>query len=345
MRLKYALKIPCSFVLVQRFLIIRFSSIGDIVLTSPIVRCLAAKYPEAEIHYLSKPAFRGILESNPHISKVWMWDENSKDLINELRSMQFDYIIDLHHNLRSFLVKNKLNRKSASFNKLNIEKYLFVNFRLGKLPDVHIVDRYFATLEKLGVVNDKQGLDFFIEEKDDVKINDLLPDTHHTGYIAVVIGALKATKRLPQEKLSELCDKIQFPLVLLGGESEKNEGVLLSEKLGLRVLNMCGKLTLGQSASLVKQAKVVVTHDTGLMHIAAAFQKPIVSIWGNTIPEFGMYPYLPSAESKQFIAEVKQLPCRPCSKIGYSTCPKKHFRCMQNQDLEKIAEEVRGFLP
>ena len=345
MRLKNAKKIPCSFVLVQRFLIIRFSSIGDIVLTSPIVRCLAAKYPEAEIHYISKPAFRGILESNPHISKVWMWNENSKELINELRSMQFDYIIDLHHNLRSFLVKSKLNRKSASFNKLNIEKYLFVNFRLGKLPDVHIVDRYFATLEKLGVVNDNQGLDFFIQEKDSVKINDLLPDTHHTGYIAMVIGALKATKRLPYDKLSELCEKIQFPLVLLGGESEKNEGVLLSEKLGPRVLNTCGKLTLGQSASLVKQAMVVVTHDTGLMHIAAAFQKPIVSIWGNTIPEFGMYPYMPSESSKQFIAEVKELPCRPCSKIGYSACPKKHFHCMQNQDLDKIAEEVRGLLP
>ncbi len=331
--------------LVQRFLIIRFSSIGDIVLTSPIVRCLAAKYPEAEIHYLSKPAFRGILESNPYISKVWMWNEDSKELIDELRSMQFDYIIDLHHNLRSFLVKSKLNRKSVSFNKLNIEKYLYVNFRIGKLPNIHIVDRYFETLVNLGVVNDNQGLDFFIEEKDAIKINDLLPDTHHKGYIALVIGALKATKRLPFDKLLELCEQLKFPIVLLGGESEKNEGVLLSEKLGPRVLNMCGKLTLGQSASLVKQAMVVVTHDTGLMHIAAAFQKPIVSIWGNTIPEFGMYPYLPSAESKQFIAEVKELPCRPCSKIGYTACPKKHFRCMQNQDLEKIAEEVRGFLP
>jgi ADP-heptose:LPS heptosyltransferase len=339
--LKYALKIPCSFVLVQRFLIIRFSSIGDIVLTSPIVRCLAAKYPEAEIHYLSKPAFRGILESNPHISKVWMWNEDSKELINELRSMQFDYIIDLHHNLRSFLVKSKLNRKSASFNKLNIEKYLYVNFRIGKLPDVHIVDRYFATLEKLGVVNDNKGLDFFIQEKDLVIINDLLPASHQNGYVALVIGALKSTKRLPFEKLLELCEKLQFPLVLLGGESEKNDGAMLSEKLGPRVLNMCGKLTLGQSASLVKQAMVVVTHDTGLMHIAAAFQKPIVSIWGNTIPAFGMYPYMPSAKSLQFFAEVKELSCRPCSKIGYSACPKKHFSCMQNQDLEKIAEEVQ----
>lgn len=331
--------------LVQRFLIIRFSSIGDIVLTSPIVRCLAAKYPEAEIHYISKPAFRGILESNPRISKVWMWDEDSKELINELQSMQFDYIIDLHHNLRSFLVKRKLNRKSASFNKLNIEKYLYVNFRIGKLPNVHIVDRYFATLEKLGVVNDNKGLDFFIEEKDLVIISDLLPASHQNGYVALVIGALKATKRLPFEKLLELCEKLQFPLVLLGGEAEKTEGTTISEKLGPRVLNMCGKITLGQSASLVKQAMVVVTHDTGLMHIAAAFQKPIVSIWGNTIPEFGMYPYTPSAESKQFTAEVKELPCRPCSKIGFSACPKKHFSCMQNQDLDKIAEEVQRLLP
>ena len=323
-----------------RFLIIRFSSIGDIVLTTPVVRTLKARYPDAAIHFLTKPAFRSLVETNPHIDKVWLWEDKPAELLRQLKAEKFDFIIDLHHNLRSQRVKLALGGKSGSFNKLNVEKYLYVNFRLKRLPDVHIVDRYLETVKSLGVKNDGQGLDFFIRPDEQVELS-RLPEMHRKGFVAVVTGALKGTKRMPLEELIELCQKINLPLVLLGGKAERADGAAIATAIGERAFNVCGELNIGQSASLLEQSNVVLTHDTGLMHIAAAFHKPIVSIWGNTVPEFGMYPYLPGATDVQYIAQVSGLKCRPCSKIGYATCPKKHFRCMRDQNLDAIAFEVR----
>ncbi|HRB40127.1 MAG TPA: glycosyltransferase family 9 protein, partial [Bacteroidia bacterium] len=105
----------------------------------------------------------------------------------------------------------------------------------------------------------------------------------------------------------------------------------------------CGITSIGQSASLIKQSKAVITHDTGLMHIAAALRKKIVSVWGNTVPEFGMYPYLPVNSVPFSISEVKNLNCRPCSKIGYNTCPKKHFRCMNDMDIQEIIKNTQHY--
>jgi ADP-heptose:LPS heptosyltransferase len=151
-------------------------------------------------------------------------------------------------------------------------------------------------------------------------------------YIAFVIGAAHATKRLPTEKIVEICNQIKLPVLLLGGKEDMENGQLIENQTTGKVINLCGKLNLNQSASVVRQATKVVTHDTGLMHIAAAFRKDIISVWGNTIPEFGMTPYLPSEGSKIF--EVSSLKCRPCSKIGFDKCPKGHFRCMNDQNTE-----------
>ena len=97
-----------------------------------------------------------------------------------------------------------------------------------------------------------------------------------------------------------------------------------------------------QSASIVKNAKSILTNDTGLMHIAAAFHKNIVSVWGNTVPELGMYPYLPKEKEKCHIVECKDIKCRPCSKLGFKNCPKKHFRCMMEIDCDAIVERLRA---
>jgi len=298
--------------------------------------------PEAEIHFLTKPAFSEILQNNPYIDRVWKWVEAPASLVRELKNQRFDYVLDLHHNLRSARVKWLLGVKSYSFNKLNIEKYLYVNFRLNRLPDKHIVDRYMETVKTLGIVNDQKGLDFFISPADDFSVAGL-PQSHQSGYVALVIGALKATKQLPVEKLIELCRLIKFPIVLLGGAAEKATADLIMQQSGDGVYNLCGKLRIGQSASVIQKSGVVVTHDTGLMHIAAAFHKPIISIWGNTTPEFGMYPYLPAEQDKNVQSEVKGLSCRPCSKIGFSACPKGHFRCMIDQDLRAISKQI-GYL-
>lgn len=325
----------------MRILIIRFSSIGDIVLTTPVVRCLKNQIKDAEIHFLTKKAFVPILNNNPYISKVWEWDDkNATGILAELKKLKFDYVADLHHNLRSFRVKRNLGRPGASYNKLNIEKFLLVNFKINRLPKKHIVDRYLETVASLGIKNDFKGLDYFIHPEDEFNIESL-PESHRNGYIALVPGALQATKKLPSQKLTELCAAISQPVLVLGGKAEETIGNSLEEKF-THVINYCGKLNLGGSASLIRQAAAVITHDTGLMHIAAAFNKPIVSIWGNTIPQFGMYPYLPEKNAVSIIHEVNDLKCRPCSKIGYTDCPKKHFNCMNLQNIHQIAKDAEN---
>jgi len=325
----------------KKVLILRFSSIGDIVLTTPIIRAVKTQLDDAEVHYATKKQYHSVLEANPYIDKFHLLEGDMKSLIEDLKAEQFDFIIDLHNNLRTKRIKSRLNTESAAFPKLNWEKWLIVNFKVDKLPNKHIVDRYLEAAEPLGIKNDALGLEYFIPEKDEVE-KGWLPETHQKEYIAFAVGGNHKTKKLPVDRMIELCDKINKPIVLLGGKEDAETGERIADffdrkhetedfkeplkELGKKahVYNGCGKFSINQSASVIKQASYVFTHDTGMMHIAAALKKNIFSIWGNTIPEFGMYPY----RTKFTILEKKGLSCRPCSKIGYNKCPKGHFKCM-----------------
>jgi ADP-heptose:LPS heptosyltransferase len=315
----------------KKILIIRFSSIGDIVLTTPVIRCIKEQLPGAEVHYLTKASFKGIVENNPHISKVFTITDHVSEVIADLQKEQYDHVVDLHHNLRSMQVKRLLGKPSTTFKKMNFQKWMMVNFK-SKIFLPHIVERYLDAVSKLGVKNDGKGLDYFIPAADEVDIR-TLPLSHQNGYIAFVIGAKHYTKQLPVEKIICICRKLHKPVILLGGKEDAARAAEIENALGGIICNTCGKYNLNQSASLVKQALRVITHDTGLMHIAAAFSKDITSVWGNTVPGFGFAPYLPAANSK--IVEVNGLPCRPCSKIGYEKCPRGHFKCMReiNENL------------
>lgn len=325
----------------MKILLIRFSSIGDIVLTTPVVRCLKKQLPEAELHYLTKPAFAEILQANPYLSQVKLLDKDWKKMMHNLKSEQYDLIVDLHHNLRTLRLKLGLpGVKSVSFPKINYEKWLMVRFKINRLPDLHIVDRYLQTVQFLGIRNDDAGLDFFIKEEKDLSILNMLPPSHQSGYVGIVIGASYKTKQLPLSKLTELCRTIHRPIVLLGGKEDMLNGKALSVLDPKRIFDGCGKFSLMESAFLVSKADNIISHDTGLMHIAAAFQKPIVSVWGNTIPGFGMYPYYGKHKNKNISFEVQGLSCRPCSKIGFHSCPKKHFKCMIEQDIVAIGKAI-----
>ncbi|MFI5164732.1 MAG: glycosyltransferase family 9 protein [Bacteroidia bacterium] len=326
----------------MKVLIIRFSSIGDIVLTTPIIRCVKQQIENSEVHFITKKQFGNILESNTYIDKLYTIEKNVAEVAKQLKKENYDFIIDLHHNLRSAQLKSILGKKSRSFQKLNLEKWLIVNLRINKLPNVHIVDRYFETVKSIGVKNDEKGLDYFIPEKDWVDI-ETLPAEFHNGYIGFVIGAKYFTKQLPKEKIISICKKLDRPVILLGGKEDFEKGeAIKSQVTSHKILNACGKYNLNQSASLVKQAKKIITHDTGLMHIAAAFKKEIISVWGNTIPEFGMYPYYGKEEVKSKKAEVKNLSCRPCSKLGFAKCPKGHFKCMNEINEEEIVRFINS---
>ncbi|RAK67063.1 glycosyltransferase family 9 protein [Hymenobacter edaphi] len=342
----------------MKILVLRFSSIGDIVLTTPVVRALKQQVPGAVVHYCTKPGYRGLLEANPYVDRVHTLTGKLGELVKELRAEQFDFVVDLHHNLRTLLIKLQLGVPGASFDKLNWRKWLMVNWKWDVLPRVHIVQRYLQAAAPLGVRDDGRGLDYFIPPGQEINVADALPPEFQRGYVAFAIGAQHATKRLPVERIIELCAQLRRPVVLLGGPEDESTGHVVElhfehaptaaapagitpEALSPRahyfdknalpatqtlIYNACGRFSLHQSASLVRQAQLVISHDTGLMHIAAAFGKEIFSVWGNTIPEFGMYPY----RTEFRVLEVPGLSCRPCSKIGYDKCPQGHFRCMRD---------------
>lgn len=325
-----------------KFLIVRFSSIGDIVLTTPVMRHLKNQVENSQIHFLTKKSYTPLLEANPYVDRVLSFDGDMKACLRTLKGEEYDYIIDLHHNIRTARIKLGLKRMDFSVKKLNVLKWLYVNLNMDRMPRVHMVDRNLDTIRLFTEKNDGKGLDYFIPDHQKVDLSSL-PPAFGKGYLALAIGAQHETKKLPQASLIELCEKIKVPVIILGGPGDKEVGTSIVEALPEKeILNACGAYSIHQSASLVQQSRALITHDTGLMHIGAAFQKKIISIWGNTVPEFGMYPYRPDPESVIF--EVPGLKCRPCSKIGHQSCPKKHFKCMLDQDLDGLAAKAEGLV-
>jgi heptosyltransferase-2 len=313
-----------------KILVVRFSSIGDIVLTTPVVRMLK-KQLNAEVHYLTKSSYVSLFKSNPYVDAVFQINKSVNEVISDLKKENYDYVIDLHSNLRTQILKLKLGVAAKSFNKLNWEKFLLTNFKINTLPQVHIVDRYLETVKFLGIENDNEGLDFFISEADKVDVS-----KYPNNYTVFVIGGQHATKILPNTKIVSIINKLNEPVVLVGGPEDKYRGDEIAAATK-SAINICEEYSILQSASVIQQAKRVITHDTGMMHIAAAFNKSIYSVWGNTVPEFGMFPYLSNKDSKMI--EVQNLSCRPCSKIGYAKCPKGHFKCMQEIDENQFLTE------
>lgn len=330
----------------MKILIIRFSSLGDIVLTSPVPRLIKKRFPSSEVHFLTKKNYSETYINNINISKLYLLDENFFQLYKELKKNNYDLIIDLHNNIRSFILRKLLGVKFLVYNKNRLKRWLIVNLKLKvKIP--HIVDSYIKTLSSMNIKNDNKGLDYFLA-KNDFKCLNLLPKLHRKSFISLVIGAKHKTKILPTKKLIELCDKINEPIVLIGGKSEIKSSIEIenyfknsnkkSKELKLQLLlnkktkifNLVGKLSINQSASIIKISKKVYTHDTGMMHIAAALNKEIVSIWGSTHPTLGFYPY----NSKFTVIQNDKIKCRPCSKIGHATCPIYNFRCMNELKLD-----------
>ncbi len=326
----------------MRILVIRFSSIGDVLLTTPVLRVLSRA--GHEVHFVTKSGMVPLLKTNPHVDRIWPLETypSLKALCQALKTQRFDYVADLHGNLRSFLVRLQLwPIRTRGYDKCVWPRWIRVwTKRWGRCR--HVVERYFDAIQPLGLGPDGQGLTLVVPPEA-YTVLDHLPPSHRNGYYSIVLGARHVTKQIPPHRIAYLLDRVRYPTVLIGGPAEQ----ALGEKLATsrpHVVNMAGKANLLESTALIQRSRLVVTPDTGMMHVAAALRRPMLVLWGSTVPEFGFTPYVPDGAVPVYQYEVRGLNCRPCSRHGRPRCPKGHFACMERHPWTQIANQIRWLI-
>lgn len=335
----------------KKVLVIRFNSIGDIVLTTPVVEALhKASY---EVHYLVKGVFKEILETNPYVYKIWTIKDRVSEVTNLLKKEGFDVVVDLHNNIRSLQVKQALKVRSLTLKKNRVPYYLLTKFGVNSLfnrvKERHIVYRFLDVLGPLGIAVGEPTPHYYISSdvrKSLIKLK--LPDK----YIVIVTGAAWATKQIPVDKIVDTIDQLPtLHIILIGGPADMNTamGIMKSvrTKQHRQVINLTGQLSISQSAAVIEKSTVVLSGDTGMMHIAASLGISVVGVFGSTHPILGYTPFYSSLYAKQPISSIVQndtLNCRPCTKQGQDKCPKGHFKCMNDIPIDSIIQKLKNHL-
>jgi len=319
----------------KKILIIRFNSIGDIVLTSPVSEALnAAGY---EVHYLVKSLFASLLKSNPNITKVWELKSDLNETIHELKKIEFFAVVDLHNNLRSSKVKRALSIKSYTFKKPRIKYFLLTKFGMKFKPEPHIVNRFLYVIEPLIGKVENVNTSFYF---DPVKSNfdfKVLPE----NFMAIAVGAAFKTKMIPTHKLIQLIDESTLNVVLIGGPADCERAHKIVSKTKRKIINLVGEISISDSAKVIQNCQMLVSGDTGMMHIGAALNVPMVNVFGSTHPILGYTPFYGNSENKSVIIQNPDLSCRPCTKQGSDACPKGHFKCMNSISVDEMLNVIQ----
>ncbi|MDA8693098.1 glycosyltransferase family 9 protein [Saprospiraceae bacterium] len=322
----------------QKILIVRFNSIGDIVLTSPVIRALDEE--GYEVHYLSKKSYRSLLLNNPRVKKHFSFDGDLNEVIELLKAEGYAQVIDLHNNYRSKKVSKALKLPTHVLKKNPVRLFFMTQFNMASQQQEHIVDRFMSVVSPLIIKKTKPQVEFYISDESKERVNNLnLPEQ----YITISVGAAFETKQIPIPLMQEIIEKIDLPVVLLGGRDDITKAKVLKNHSPNGIINLCGDLNIEDSAEVIGGSKVLLSGDTGLMHIAAALDTNIVAIYGSTHPILGYTPYY-NKNNKSIIVENNQLKCRPCTKQGRDTCPKGHFKCMKDLDSSLIIDKIYSLI-
>lgn len=317
----------------KKILIIRLSSLGDILLTTPLIRTIKKKYPQTQIDFMLKEEYFDLLKNNPYINKILPYSKETSNhpIIQSSNHSEYDLIIDLQNNLRSRRITSKLNSHTVRFKKYSLRKFLFVKTKINlmkKLPSIPV--RY---AETIGLELDNEGVEI---------ISDKQPNKNLVGLenlVGICPGAKHFTKRYPIEFHKELCKLLlekNFNVVLFGGKIDKSICAEISDEIP-QVINLQNEDDILQTVSDMKLCDTIICNDSGLMHVASSLNKKLIAIFGSTVKEFGFMPY----NCKNFIiVENQDLNCRPCSHIGRASCPKSHFKCMKELKPETIFKQI-----
>ncbi len=336
----------------KKILIIRLSSIGDILLSTPFIRQVRRTYPKAQIDFIVKDIYEDLLKYNPHINELYSIQlreesKNLSELKGKLRIRSYNVVFDLHNNLRSNYLKRGINAGSiCSIQKEKLKQSLLVWFKINLYgQETSIPSRYLAVASDFGVADDGKGLELYCE-KDTIDSAEKKVISRglewNKPFICLAPGAGFFTKRWPEEKFENLVDLIQrekkIQMVVLGGEKDKEIGSFLKKQKS--IIDLSGQLSLLETAHVISKGKMIVSNDSGLMHMATAVQTPVLAIFGSTVKELGFFPY----RAESVVIENSELSCRPCSHIGRKKCPRGHFKCMEEITPEQVYAGLKQFL-
>ncbi|MEI7934462.1 MAG: glycosyltransferase family 9 protein [Chlorobiaceae bacterium] len=321
---------------IKKILVIRLSSIGDIVLTTPLLRSLQRTWPEASIDYCTKAQFTSLLAANPRISAIYTLEVPPTD--------GYDLVVDLQNNLRSHAIVRSLDKRHlVYYRKANRKKWLLVQCKINFYGSYRsVVDRYRDALKKFTLSGDSLGCELYPSSSERVFACTFFDGGKKT--LALCFGAKHFTKRYPPGNFATLLTLLlraePLQILLLGGKEDAQQAAeimaALSDQFQPMVVNLAGNCSIMQTAAILERCDAVLCNDTGLMHIASAFGKKLFVIFGSSSPAFGFLPYHAPYE----LFQVEGLPCRPCSHIGRELCPRGHFRCMNDLSITLIAEHI-----
>ncbi len=290
-----------------------------------------------EIHYLTKKVFSELIEANPLVDKLWTIEDNLDAVINHLKKETFFKVLDLHDNLRSIKVRKSLRRDTVVFNKQKVSNFLWTRFKLKPSKISSVKQRFVDTTSGFCKSAFSPKPSFPLNEYIRTSITKYnLPES----YYCIAVGAGWMTKQLPPHKIQEVLDSLPNDnIVLLGGPGE--ESLATELKLGSKVINLIGQLSILQSGAVLEKATALLTGDTGLMHIASALGVPVVAVFGSTHPDMGYAP-IESSGLSPIVIQNANLKCRPCTKHGRVSCPKVHFKCMEDIDMATVVSALKS---
>ena len=326
------------------------SSIGDIILTTALIRCVRSKFPEAQIDFLVKKQFYEVVQYNPCLSNILIFEKGKKlkELRQQIKQEKYDWIIDIHQNIRSLYLKTGLNIPlKTGFSKKLFQRSLLVNLGINLYREAKpVVLRYFESVEKQGVTYDNAGTEVFVPTEMVEAMKQKLLQSGYTSdknLFVISPGASFTNKRWLPEGFSNVAGNLIAEkngwIAFIGG---KNDVMLCSEiqkMIDAETANFAGEFSLLDSAALLSLCTAFIGNDSGMLHLAQAFKKPVVGIYGPTVKELGYFPM----EVNSVVVE-KPVSCRPCTHMGLDHCPKKHFHCMNTIDSADVIEAVNSLL-
>ncbi len=334
----------------NKILVIRLSSIGDILLATPLLRLLRRRFGNAQIDFIVKKQFADLLRTNPYLSNLLLFDQNNpKELLRlrkQIQQTHYDVILDIHKNFRSLCLSSFVHSKVIRYQKYYWKRFLLVN-HLGNFYSqvIPVHHRYLQTAAAWDITDDGAGLVLLIDEPQTAAVREKV-STFAAGRILIGMApsATFTNKRWPWEYYAEVGEKLQQKLqvgvLLFGDQRDRIITNQIENRLSQAVLNLAGELTLMETAAAMACVQLFISNDTGPMHMATALNIPTVAIFGPTTKELGFFPVGKYTE----VVEHPSLSCRPCTHMGRNHCPKKHFRCMTELLPQQVYERAIALL-